>query len=248
MFQRRRKPLLRSSLHARQAVDYAELVSIVLPVHNQADHIETVIADFERALGSFKCNYELILVSNACRDESREVCENLARTYQTVRTIDIVSAGWGRAVKLGLREAKGSIVGYTNSARTSPEQLATLVLHSLLHPGSVVKAIRLGRAGLRKLGSALYNWESRLLFQFVWSDVNGTPKFFPRRFAGLFQLSCDDDLIDLEFLRICRKEGYPLVEVPIFSGQRHGGESTTRFGTALQLYLGAYQMWRSEVR
>ena len=231
-----------------QAVDYAKLVSIVLPVHNQADHIETVVAGFERALGTLKCQYELILVSNACRDESPEICEKLTRTYQAVRAINTASAGWGGAVKLGLREARGSVVGYTNSARTSPEQLATLVLHSLLRPASVVKAKRLGRAGMRKLGSALYNWESRLLFHLVWSDVNGTPKFFPRCFAGLFQLSCDDDLIDLEFLRVCRKEGYPLLEVPILSGRRHGGESTTRFETAVQLYVGAYRMWRSEAR
>lgn len=229
-----------------QAVDGAEFLSVVLPVHNQADHIETVVAGFERVLNTFKCDHELLLVSNACRDESSAICERLARTYQTVRAFDTTSAGWGRAVKLGLRESRGSVVGYTNSARTSPDQLAALVLQSLLHPDCVVKAIRVGRAGLRKLGSALYNWESRLLFGLLWSDVNGTPKFFPRRFASLFELSCDDDLIDLEFLRVCRNEGYPLLEVPILTGRRHGGESTTRFGTALRLYVGAYHMWRNE--
>lgn len=187
-------------------------------------------------------------MSNACRDESPAICGKLAHTYTTVCAIDTASGGWGRAVKLGLREARGTVVGYTNSARTSPEQLAALVLQSLLHPDSVVKAMRLGRAKLRRVGSALYNWESRLLFHLVCSDVNGTPKFFPRGFASLFELSCDDDLIDLEFLRICHNKGYPLLEVPIFAGQRHGGESTTRIKTALRLYAGAFHMWRSEIR
>jgi glycosyltransferase involved in cell wall biosynthesis len=222
------------------------LVSIVLPVHNQADHIEAVVTSFETALSHVGCRHELILVSNGCRDESPAICKKLAQSFERICAIDTPEGGWGRAVKLGLREAKGTVVGYTNSARTTPDQLATLVLQSLVNPYSVVKATRVGRAGLRKVGSSLYNWESRLLFHFVSSDVNGTPKFFPRHFNRLFKLSHDDDLIDLEFLIICHSEGYPVLEVPIFSGRRHGGESTTRFRTALKLYSGAYRMWRAK--
>ena len=51
-------------------------------------------------------------------------------------------------------------------------------------------------------------------------DINGTPKVFPRRFTERLGLTCDGDLVDLEFNVICRHEGYPMVEVPIFS--RHG--------------------------
>ena len=213
-------------------------------MHDQADHIERIVTDFEAALAHLECRHELILVSNACHDESPAICDHLARSFERVHAINTPLPGWGRAVKLGLQEAKGSVIGYTNSARTSPDQLATLVLYSLMHRDRVVKATRVGRAGLRKVGSSLYNWESRVLFQLVWSDVNGTPKFFPREFQKLFNLSCNDDLIDLEFLRVCRDQGYPVLEVPILTGARHGGESTTRIGTALRLYRGAYCMWR----
>ena len=74
--------------------------------------------------------------------------------------------------------------------------------------------------------------------------MNGTPKVFPRSFDRLLALTRDDDLIDLEFLAVCRREGYPVLEVPIFSGKRHGGDSTTRLASALRLYSGAYRMWR----
>ncbi len=221
-------------------------MSIVLPVHDQADHIEAVVTSFRAALSHVGCQHELILVSNGCRDESPAICAKLAQSIEGIRAIDTKAGGWGLAVKLGLREAKGAVVGYTNSARTKPDQLATLVLQSLMNPDSVLKATRVGRAGLRRVGSSLYNWESRLLFQIACSDVNGTPKFFPRRFSRLFGLSHDDDLIDLEFLRICKSEGYPVLEVPVFSGRRHGGESTTRFRTAVNLYSGAYRMWRGK--
>jgi glycosyltransferase involved in cell wall biosynthesis len=227
-------------------VDNVRLISIVLPVHDQADHIEDVVMNCEKALSYVDCQHELILVSNGCRDQSPAICQRLGQTVKGIRAIDSVEGGWGKAVRIGLRAAKGTVVGYTNSARTTPEQLTTLVLQALLNPDSVVKAKRVGRMGPRKVGSSLYNWESRLFFQTVSSDINGTPKFFPRRFSRLFELLSDGDLIDLEFMKLCRDEGYPVLEVPIFWGKRHGGASTTRLGTALKLYAGAYRLWRGK--
>ncbi len=216
----------------------------MLPVHNQADHIEAVVARYEAALEHVACPHELILVTNGCRDDSPGVCLDLARRFAHVRTVDSPQGGWGLAVRLGLGEAKGTILAYTNSARTSADQLAHLLLLALIEPGVVVKARRVGRPGLRKLGSSLYNAECRLLFRISCRDVNGTPKVFPRKFGKLLRLTRDDDLIDLEFLRICARESYPVMEVPIRSSKRHGGASTTKLKTARRLYLGAYQMWR----
>jgi glycosyltransferase involved in cell wall biosynthesis len=221
-----------------------DLISIVLPVHNQADHIEAVVRGYVTALARLACAHELILVSNACRDDSPALCRALAERFESVHAIDSVAGGWGLAVKLGLRAAQGTWLGYTNSARTTPEQLATLVLEALLHPDAVVKAERFGRPGLRRLGSCLYNWECGLLFRVSGRDVNGTPKVFPRQFTKLLSLTRDDDLIDLEFLTICRREGYPVREWAVRSERRHGGASTTRMKTALALYTGAFRMWR----
>jgi hypothetical protein len=192
------------------------------------------------------CSYELILASNGCRDDSPALCRDLAARDPRIRAVDSEAGGWGLGVKLGLREARGDLIGYTNSARTTPAQLAACVLQGLLNPGAVVKATRLGRSGLRKLGSALYNRECRLLHKIPCLDVNGTPKLFPRSFDRLLGLTRDDDLIDLEFLVICRREGYPVEEIPIVAGRRHGGESTTRLSSARKLYLGAFRMWRDQ--
>jgi hypothetical protein len=229
-----------------RTVAETQLVSIVLPVHNQADHIESVVSGHQAALSKLACRYELILVCNNCRDQSLDVCQALAGSREQVRVVDTPEGGWGRAVKLGIQAAAGDSLCYTNSARTSPEQLATLVLHGLASPSTVVKASRQGRTGVRKLGSFLYNLECQLLFRVATSDINGTPKLFPRTFDKLLALTRNDDLIDLEFLIVCRREGYPILEVPIFSGKRHGGDSTTRLPSAFALYGGAYRMWRDD--
>jgi len=218
----------------------------VLPVHNQADHVAEVVREYEAVLARVQTPHETILVTNGCRDRSVEACRDLAREMPQVRTVDMDASGWGRAVRRGISEARGDVVCYTNSARTSAEDLALLVLYAVAFPGTVVKANRKIRESLwRRLGSLLYNLECRLLFDLACWDINGTPKVFPRQLAGLSTLARDDDLIDLEFVATCRRQGHHLIEVPIFSTRRHGGRSTTGYATAARLYLGAWRLHRA---
>ena len=83
-----------------------------------------------------------------------------------------------------------------------------------------------------------------MLFGLASWDINGTPKAFPRAFGKLLELSRDDDLIDAEFVLTCKREGYPIIEVPSTITVRHGGSSTTSFGSAMRMYRGAYALRR----
>ncbi len=221
------------------------LVSIVLPVHDQAEHIESIVREYHEALERSGTAHEILLVPNACRDGSDAICDRLARELPPVRLVPSALGGWGRAVRLGLRAARGELLCYTNSARTTPEDLTLLVLYARTHPGVVVKATRkIRERWTRRLGSLLYNLECRALFDLSSWDINGTPKVFARSCTPLLALSRDDDLIDAEFSMLCRRAGYPLLEVPIFSSRRHGGRSTTTLRSAVRMYWGAYRLWR----
>jgi glycosyltransferase involved in cell wall biosynthesis len=221
------------------------LISIVLPVHNQADHIEDIVSEYEVALTKIPYAHESILVVNGCRDDSLAVCNGLAEKFTSVRVVQSARGSWGLAVKTGLREASGDILCYTNSARTSSQGLILLLLYAVANPDTVIKANRKIRENWqRRLGSLLYNLECRMLFDLSYWDINGTPKVFSRSFDKLLNLNQEDDLIDAEFNIVCRRENYPTLEVPIFSVRRHGGNSTTSYQSALRMYLGAYSLWR----
>jgi glycosyltransferase involved in cell wall biosynthesis len=222
-------------------------ISIILPIYNQADHVGRVVQEYQEALERLHHEYELILVTNGCRDTSYEVCQALARQSPNVRVANSVRGGWGLAVKLGLKEARGELICYTNLARTTGQDLLLLLLYAVAYPSVVVKANRkIRESWRRRLGSLLYNLECRALFDLSFWDINGTPKVFPRSFDKLLGLTRDDDLIDAEFNMICRRQNYPMVEVPIFSTRRHGGKTTTNYNSALKMYLGAYQLWRAQ--
>jgi len=221
------------------------LISIILPTHNQEEHIGAIVDEYIKALSHVRCDQEYLLVVNGCRDNTANICRQLSERHTAVRVIESKSKGWGLAVKLGLREAKGDLVCYTNTARTSPKDLADLLLYAVAHPNVVIKATRQNRQDLkRRLGSFLYNLECRSLFRLSCRDINGTPKVFPTQFRQLLKLTREDDLIDLEFNFICRRENYPMIQLPIFSTRRHGGRSTTNYRSAIGMYMGAYEMWR----
>jgi dolichol-phosphate mannosyltransferase len=220
-------------------------ISVVLPVHNQAAHIAAIVGSYRDALAQIGQPYEIVLVLNGCRDDSRAVCEALAQNDPEIQVIDDPRAGWGLAVKAGLRAARGDLLCYTNCARTSAGDLRRMIGKGLEAPGTVFKAIRLVRDNWkRRLGSFLYNTECRLLFGLPTRDVNATPKVFSRSHAALLSLTSDDDLLDAEFMRTCVREGFPVVEVPIVSNQRQGGSSTTNYTSAIRMYAGAWRMWR----
>ena len=48
----------------------------------------------------------------------------------------------------------------------------------------------------------------------------------------------------LEWLAVCDRESYHLIEFPVTSVRRHGGTSTTRLSSALAMYGGAVGLRR----
>lgn len=223
-------------------------MSIILPVHNQADHIQTVVRAYQKALSRLPVRYELILVVNACRDDSLTRCRELAADDR-IRVIHCEQGGWGYAVGLGLQCAGGRWLCYTNSARTDARDLCLLLTCAMKNPQAVIKATRQMRERWhRRLGSWLFNMECRALFAWSYRDINGTPKIFPRTCKSLLSLRQPDDLLDAAFLAVCHRERYPVIEVPIVSRRRKGGKSTTGMRSALKLYRGALWLWYAHKR
>jgi len=225
-----------------------ELVSIILPLYRQAAHVESTVRGYEHALEDLPIAHETILVLNGRDDGSLAICRGLERDFAPVRVAVHDRMGWGSAVRRGLREARGDVICYTNSARTSADTLAMILGYALSLPGVVIKANRKTRdSAWRHLGSLIFNLQCRSLFDLSNFDVNGTPKVFPGSASKLLELRREDDLIDAEFLAVCRQEGYLILEVPVIVTKRHAPGSTTNLTSALKLYWGAIHL-RNQMR
>src|SRR5687767_5722350 len=133
------------------------LVSIVLPLHQQADQVEEIVETYERALCRLPASHELLLIVNGSSDGTMAACEALGDRWSHVHAHEISEAGWGRAVRFGLTKAAGDVLCYTNAARTTSDDLVRLLEHGVTNQSVVVKANRKIRDNWRRrLGSLLF--------------------------------------------------------------------------------------------
>jgi glycosyltransferase involved in cell wall biosynthesis len=221
-------------------------LSVVLPCRNQADHIGQVLAWYAGPLSALGKPYELVVVPNACTDDTEGVVRKLAEADPTVRVVVNPQGGWGRSVLAGLAAARGELLCYTNSARTEPEQIPQLLG---IYDASAAERVTLAKvrrerrgAPMREIGSFFYNLEGRLLFGLPVGDVNGTPKVFPRSLYERAGLAETGDLIDLEFIAKADRLGARVVEMPVAGFKRHGGKSSTNLVSAWNMYAGAVRL------
>jgi GT2 family glycosyltransferase/sugar lactone lactonase YvrE len=96
-------------------------VSVVVCAYNAADTLEDNLASLERLTYP---NYEIILVNDGSKDRTKEI----AHAHPGVRVIDIPNGGLSAARNVGLAEATGEIVAYTDAdTRVDPDWLTFLV-------------------------------------------------------------------------------------------------------------------------
>ena len=219
-------------------------LSVILPFRNQADHLGPLVKRYLDEFSARPWSFELVLVPNACTDDSVRICREAESADRRIRVVENPRGGWGLSVRTGLAAARGRFVCYTNSARTEPAQIPAA--YDRLHdrPSTLVKIVRRGRGNfLREFGSFLYNLECRALFRLGCRDVNGTPKVFARELLDRVTLASDGDLLDVELLSKARRAGWRILEVPVEGWKRHGGKSSTNFKSAGRMYAGALKLW-----
>jgi glycosyltransferase involved in cell wall biosynthesis len=229
-------------------VSRCEMVSVVLPCRNQADHIGGVLKAYVNSCAELDAPFELLVVPNASGDATQEVVETIARDDSRVRVVPSGAAGWGLAVRTGLDAARGEVLIYANSARTDPASIPLFVreYRRACERDSycLVKARREARGvPLRGLGSMLYNIEARLCFGIRCQDVNGTPKVFSRDLYRSIKPTAVGDLFDLEMMRGVAESGVNVIEIPVHGFRRHGGKSSTTLRSAWRMYAGALNLW-----
>jgi glycosyltransferase involved in cell wall biosynthesis len=233
-------------LELRPASMSSVLFSIVLPVYRQENQIAAIFSDYFSALSTLSDTWELIFVVNGSNDRSFDIAAGLAAGRPNVHVHRLEKAGWGMAVRYGISVARGTYVCYTNSARTQIPDLLLILKYAKINENVVIKASRIVRASFfRKLGSVIYNFENRLLFQTAVMDVNGTPKVFSKVVWESLQIHSNDDLIDAEAIAKCFKLHVPVVEVPVRLTGRRRGRSTTNLRSAFRMYFGLLRLrWK----
>lgn len=197
-------------------------VSIVLPVYNEATHLEEEVRRIQKAMEESSHSYEIIVVDDGSTDGSGEIAESLGIT--TVRFAS--NRGAGSARKYGTRLARGRIVVWTDVDMTYPNDRIPELVAELKGYDQVVGA-RTSEQGTVKLLRTPAKWVIRKLASYLTKtdipDLNSGFRAFRRDVGEQFLyllprgFSCVTTLT-MAFLT----NGYSVKYVPIEYRKRSG--------------------------
>ncbi|MBI4886004.1 MAG: glycosyltransferase family 2 protein [Acidobacteria bacterium] len=203
-------------------------VSFFFPAYNDGGTIASLVIRAVQAAGRLTPDFEVIVVNDGSSDATREIADELARTYPQVRAVHHpVNRGYGGALRTGFASATKDLIAYTDGdAQYDPGELA--VLWQRLTPDvDVVTGYKISRSDPlhRVIIGRLYHYAVKLLFRLRVRDVDCDFRLMRREVFDRVHLERDTGVICLEMMRKIQDAGFHTVEVPVHHYHRTHGKS-----------------------
>jgi glycosyltransferase involved in cell wall biosynthesis len=214
-------------------------LSIVIPFYDEEECAERVVRDLVQALRWRPWSSELVLIDNGSSDATASILAALAaelnqpKRWPRLRILSFAeNRGYGGAIRAGLAEATGEILGFTcGDGEVAARDLVRICRRLETGGLDLCKGWRVGRMdGVFRLAlSTGYHWLISKLFLTAVQDINGYPVLMRRKAYAQLELKQDDWIINVEILNQVRWRKLSLEEVIIRHLPRAGGRSHVRW-------------------
>src|SRR5258708_1206230 len=211
-------------------------LSLIIPAYKQEKTIIKDIKNINNILSSAPYEYEILVVVDGFLDKTLEKAKSTENNRIKVFGYK-ENSGKGFAIKCGVEEAKGSVIGFIDAGMDlDPTEIsimldimdwnnADIVIGSKLHPDSKVNY----PTG-RKILSWGYRTLTHILFGFQVKDTQVGLKFFKKRVAKevFSKIVVKRFAFDIEVLAVAYKLGFTRIyEAPIKLNFREAGSITS---------------------
>jgi polyisoprenyl-phosphate glycosyltransferase len=138
--------MIRSIQHEEPPAEQAPLISVVMPLYNEAAALRQLTHLVEEALGDCDCRYEIVYVNDGSQDESGELLDELARENPKIRAVHFSrNFGHQAAVQAGLMYAAGDAIVVMDSDLQDDPAAIPRFLERWREGYDVVYAVRFNR-------------------------------------------------------------------------------------------------------
>ncbi len=222
------------------------LLSVVMPVYNERDTIEGMIA---RVLAVPDLRIELIVVDDGSKDGTSDILRGLQGKYP-FKLFQKPNGGKGSALRLGFKEVTGDLVVIQDAdTEYSPEEFPELIELIVQGRADVVYGSRfLGRHRVflftHYLGNLFLTFLTNVLYNTMLTDMETCYKAMRIEVLRSFTLDSDGFGIEPELTAKIFKRGYRVYEVPITydgRGYDEGKKITWRDGVVALWVLVKYR-------
>jgi len=202
------------------------MISIVIPVYNEASIVRESALDLCRRLDELGWDYEIILAENGSRDGTLRVLRELSSERPRIRFLHEAEPNYGKALKRGILEARGETVicdeidlcdvGFYLRALPILGEGADLVIGS-----KAMKGANDARPLVRRLATRVITVLLRLITGFKGTDTHGLKAFKRERLEEVARACVvDRDLFASELVIRAQRMGRDVREIPIALRER----------------------------
>ena len=221
-------------------------LSVVIPAHNEEDCLPNTVRNLVETLDQANIPHEILIVNDNSSDRTPEICEQLSRTYPSVRSItNSPPNGFGFAVRCGLADFTGDMVAVLMAdASDDPDDLV-VGYYAILKGYDCVFGSRFIRGGRvvdypphKLLVNRMANWFIKVIFGMRYNDTTNAFKLYRREVIQGIQpiLSHHFNLtVELPLKAIVR--GYSYIVIPMRWYNRTAGMSKLRIKEMGSRYL-----------
>lgn len=200
-------------------------LSVIVPAYNEGATIKQNLLEIKKALKPYLDSFEILAVDDGSSDNTKEQILEAASTDP-----EIVYAGYeknrgkGGAIKHGVSEARGDVIGFIDAdLDISPDHLVRYLEHMELTGCDVVigskmhKESKLDYPPLRKFVSLGYYIGLKILFGMNIKDTQTGVKLYKasliKKVAPLLKVK--GYAFDIEVLALCAHEGARIDPMPV---------------------------------
>ncbi len=203
-------------------------LSIFFPAYNDGGPIASLVILAVQVAGRLTSDFEVIVVNDGSTDATRDILDDLVRTYPNVRAIHHQrNRGYGAALRSGFAAATKDLIAYTDGdAQYDPAELPVL-WNRLTPDADMVTGYKISRSDPwhRVVIGRVYHHTVKFLFRLRVRDVDCDFRLMRREIFDRVKLEKDTGVICLEMMRKIQDAGFCVVEVPVHHYHRLHGRS-----------------------
>lgn len=200
------------------------LLSLIIPAYNEETRLPATLTRISDAMEARGEPYEVLVVVNGSTDRTADVVKAAGDRDGNIRLIVTPLAGKGRAVRIGVTEARGDRIVFADADLSTPIDEVIGLTEQLDDRYQVVIASREG-SGARRVGEPYMRHLMGRIFNLLVQalavpgiqDTQCGFKAFSRRAArDVFSRQRIVGFgFDVEVLFVARKLGYGIREIPV---------------------------------
>jgi len=214
-------------------------LSIIIPMFNEAENVESTLNRVEEALASFKGTYEIIAVNDGSFDNTFEILNKLAEKNGKLKVVSYpTNIGRGMALRRGFQKSMGEmavsidadlsydpcyIPDFVETLKAEPD--IDFVLASPYMPGGGVQNVPLLRLWISKFGNKILRFA---MPNRIYTST-GIFRAYRKKVLDSLELESDGKEIHLEILSKAIALGYRVKEIPAILTSRRRGKSKFKF-------------------